>query len=411
MDDQRPPWAQRLLQLRRDQRWSQRELARRLRDEAVRRGERPVSVEHLARAARRWEHGEHQPNEDYRRLLAGVYGVPERALLDGSPAGVVGNDEADDFDPDMVELSRRAAASDVTGGVLDALDLAVVDLGRRYARTAPTDLLGAVRRRSRDVVHLLDGRATLGQRRRLLVAGGWLSLLAATVHVDLGHPLAARMARDTAASLGREAGEPELVAWAVENATWEAIVEQCWPEAVELARAGLGVAPRGGSAVVQLAAQEARAAARRGDAHTVHSALERAGRALDEQAPGPPDHHFFFDPAKLTGYTATSLAWLGDPAAEEYAREVVTTAAAPRRLATARIDLGLVLTDLGRPDEAVELGNAALDSRRLVSSNVWRAGELAHTLADRYPGLPEARDLDERFRAARPAIETVLDEA
>lgn len=398
-----PRYASRLLELRAARQWGRRELARRLRAEAARRGESLPDLEHLVRAVRRWESGAHRPSELYRELLAGAYDVPAVVLF-GEPVTAPAGDHADDLDVELLELNRRAEASDVGGSVLHAVDLAVADLARRYIRTPPAELLTMVRRRSRDVVRLLDGRATLAQRRRLLVAGGWLSLLAATVHVDLGHRLAARIARDTATSLGREAGETELVAWAVECAAWEALVDQEWAEAVALARAGQQLAPPGRSAGVQLAAQEARAAARLGDTAAVHAALARAGTALERLPDGPADHHFVFDRRKLTGYTATSLAWLGDGAAEEPAREVIRTATSARRLATARIDLGLVLASLDRPDEAAALGTLAVDSGRLVPSNVWRAAELATALADRYPDMSETRDYRERYQAAAAAM-------
>jgi transcriptional regulator with XRE-family HTH domain len=399
-----PRYAARLVELRSARQWGRRELARRLRTEAARRGENLPDLEHLVRAVRRWESGAHRPSELYRDLLASAYDVPPLVLFGEPAATPAAVDDADDLDVELLELTRRAEASDVGAVVLRAVDLAVTDLARRYTRTPPQELLTQVRRRSRDVVRLLDGRTTLGQRRRLLLAGGWLSLLAATVHVDLGHRVAARIARDTATALGRETGEAELIAWAVEGAAWEAVVDQEWPEALQLSRAGQQIAPAGRSAAVQLAAQEARAAARLSDSHAVSRALHRASGALESQPEGPPDHHFVFDARKLTSYTATALAWMGDPAAEEHALEVIRTAISPRRLATARIDLALVLVGLGRPDEAAALGALAVDSRRLVPSNVWRAGELASALTTRYPDLAESCDYRDRYRTAAASI-------
>lgn len=306
-----------------------------------------------------------------------------------------------DFDAELLELVRRAEASDVGATALDAVDLAVADLALRYPRTPPVELLAAIRRWSRDVVTLLDGKTTLAQRRRLLVAGGWLSLLAATVHVDLGHRAAAQIARNTAASLGREAEESELEAWAVETAAWEALVARRWAEALSLARTGQEIAPRSRAAIVQLTAQEARATARLGDTRAVYAALALTDKRLREQPDGQDSlHHFVFDPAKLVYYTATALSWLGDPAAEDYSREVLSASRAPRRVVTARIDLGLVLTELGRPDEAAALGAEALGSGWLVPSNVWRAGELVAALTTRYPDIAESRDLGEQLRTA-----------
>jgi hypothetical protein len=69
---------------------------------------------------------------------------------------------------------------------------------------------------------------------------------------------------------------------------------------------------------------------------------------------------------------ATALAWAGDPAGEAIARDVADRYAAagpPRRLATARIDLGLIIRRGGRPDEAAALGTLAAGSGRLVPSN------------------------------------------
>jgi transcriptional regulator with XRE-family HTH domain len=399
-----PEWAVRLVELRTAAGWGRAELARRLRGEARRRGEAQVpDVEHLVRSVRRWEAGRVRPGGLYADLLDTVLGVSGAAMFD-NPVETAAGDDADEVG-ELLDLARRAEASDVGRTALDALDWAVIDLARRYARTPPGDLLHAVRRRARDVGRLLDGKATLGERHRLLVAGGWLALLAATVHVDLGRRYAARVARDTAVSLGREAGEPELIAWAVEGAAWEGIVDREWPEAVALARAGAERAPRGGSAAVQLAAQDARASARLGDRQAVHDALGRAARLLhDQRGDHPPDSHFTFDPRKLTSYTATALAWLGDPSAEDYARKVIDGTTAPRRLATARIDLALILTDLDRPEEAAALGAQAVDSGRLVPSNLWRAAELDAALT-RWGELDEVHGFRDRYAATRRAID------
>jgi hypothetical protein len=49
-----------------------------------------------------------------------------------------------------------------------------------YPGTPPAELLGRVRRHLGYLARLLDARKTFDEHRRLLVAGGWLSLLAAT---------------------------------------------------------------------------------------------------------------------------------------------------------------------------------------------------------------------------------------
>src|SRR5487761_1573285 len=84
-----------------------------------------------------------------------------------------------------LELARRAEASDVGNNVLDQLEVTVDDLAIAYPGTPPAHLLSRIRIHLGYVSNLLDARATLTVHRRLLVTGGWLSLLAATCLIDL----------------------------------------------------------------------------------------------------------------------------------------------------------------------------------------------------------------------------------
>lgn len=299
---------------------------------------------------------------------------------------------------ELLELAARAETSDVSPATLKLLDLSVEGLARAYTRVPPAKLLRDVRVCARQIGSLLDGRATLAQRRRLLVNAGWLALLAATLHVDLGQRGAATTVRNVAGSLGRETDHPEIGAWGAEIETWTALVDQNWSQAAALAAAGEALAPPDSSVAVQLAAQSARTAARLGDGPEVRAALRRCVATLDRQPQDrPPDHHFYFDGSKLVLYTGTALAWLGDPAAEEYARHVAAgyeAGSQPRRLATARLDLGLVLARLRRPDEAAHFGVLALASNQLVPSNAWRADELIVAVSE-YRGMPEVEELRE----------------
>ncbi len=354
------------------------------------------------------EHGRRWPSRSVTEALDGALDA-DGALIalwaDGPSAtgpvgsGVVGYDGAGLAE--LHALAEHAERSDVTPTVLDTIDAAVDGLARDYARARPEQLLRDVRALARQIGTLLDGRSTLAQRRRLMVAGGWLALLSATLHIDLGQRRSAVAARTVAASLDRETEHGEIGAWAVEIDTWAALVDQDWRLAAALASAGRDIAPTGSGAAVQLAAQHARAAARLGDGHTVRAALDRAARMIDQQPPERPrDHHFAFDARKLDGYCATALAWIGDRAGEREARSVVdvySSGGPPRRLATARLDLGLILARDRRPDEAAQLGGLAVDSGTLVPSNVWRATELDDAL-DRFRTVAEAAELHERRR-------------
>src|SRR5437870_2628332 len=191
---------------------------------------------------------------------------------------------------------RMQKASDVGSVTLESLELGVENLCRSYTDTRPEELLGPVRRYRRAIGHLLGARATLAQRRRLMVLGGWVSLLAACVHVDLGQREAASTNRLAAHELGTHAEHGELIAWAFEVGAWQALLDGRYDEAVELCRAGQGLVGRTTSPYVQLIAQEARAWARRKRSRETLTALDRSAAAF-EQMPPParPDHHFTFD--------------------------------------------------------------------------------------------------------------------
>jgi hypothetical protein len=64
-------------------------------------------------------------------------------------------------------------------------------------------------------------------------------------------------------------------------------------------------------------------------------------------APDRPEHHYRYDPPKAQVYVATTLSWLGDPAAEHLIRQVLAAIQTPgerprpRRAALARANLTL----------------------------------------------------------------------
>jgi hypothetical protein len=104
---------------------------------------------------------------------------------------------------------------------------------------------------------------------------------------------------------------------------------------------------------------------------------------------------------------ATTLSWLGDPAAETYARQVLarmegSNGEAPRRrrAAAARLDLGLALAAGDKLDEAAATTLDAVNSGLLVPSNYWRAAEVISAVDGR--GVPEARELGEAYRELCP---------
>jgi len=316
-------------------------------------------------------------------------------------------------DLEAMELVRRVQASDTGQATLEAIGQAVDRLCRSYTSTLPAELLASLHAHRSYVGTLLDGRTTLAQRRQLMAFAGWLSLLTAIVNVDLHRRRAAAANLDAARTIGQELDHPELLAWAIEIEAWQALTDHRYGEAAALCRTGREPAPADTSAHVQLAVQEARASARLGLAPETHRLLDEAADALDRMPPPEhPEHHFVFDPCKMVAYTATTLAWLGDdpPLAEEYARRAVAQYENAgdgrwlRRLATTRVDLALVLARIGQPTEAAQLGALALDSGRLVPSNIWRVAELDHELTTRYGPLTDVADFHVQYIETRPRV-------
>jgi transcriptional regulator with XRE-family HTH domain len=327
------------------------------------------------------------------------------ALVSPAPVAPVDDDELA-----AIDLLRRVEVSDVSDETLTRLELAVDDLATAYARTAPVELLARVRRHLQYVGTLVDARMTLGQRSRLLTAGGWLSLLAATVHIDLRHTAAADARLGTANAVAVQVDHPEIRAWCLETRAWDALTDGHYGTALDLSRQAQTLAQRGSSAHIQATAQEGRAWARMGQQAETRAVLDRISQLTAALAvPDRPEHHYHYDPDKALAYTATTLAWAGDPAAEEYARAVIRRlevaadgVARPRRIASAQVDLGLALLAAGQPDEAVSVTTAAIVSGRIVPSNWWRVTEVVAGVER--TGVREADSLRDAYEALRPDL-------
>lgn len=308
-----------------------------------------------------------------------------------------------------VDLAERVIAGDVSRETLGGLAAAVDDLAVDYSREPAGVLLAAIDGHLAAVRRLLDCRMTLRQHRQLVVSGAWLSLLAATCQIDLQHGARAATYLRTASTMAAEADHAELTAWCLETEAWAVLTTGAYADAIALSEAAQAAAPAGSSAAIQATAQEGRAWARMGDAKSTRRALDRVAQLVSPlHMPDRPEHHYRYDPGKALSYTATTLAWVGDPAAEYYAREVVrllVEAPGPprlRRTAIAQVDLAAALIAAGKPDEAADWTAVAVRSGRIVRSNWWRAVEVAVGV-DRLGATTEAAELRELCNAMRPA--------
>jgi transcriptional regulator with XRE-family HTH domain len=372
------------------------------------RAQRGLSVRELAALAHCGKSQVHDLESGRRKPSTAIAGGLDEALDAGGRLVALVRQAAtadDTAEIEAVELVRRVSASDVGEETLDRLERAADLMAMAYATTPPADLLPRVRSHLGYVGSLIDARKTLAQHRRLLVVGGWLALLRATLHIDLRQGTAADAYLRTASQLADQAGHPEIAAWCLETRAWDVLTSGDFRSALELSRHAQAIAPAGGSALVQATAQEGRAWARLGDRTQTRRVLDQVARlAGTRPAPEHPEHHYQYDPAKARSYAATTLAWSGDPAAETVAREVIaelaTDGARPRRVASAQLDLGLALLAADKPDEAAAEASRAITSGRIVPSNWWRVREVVAGV--QRAGITEASDLRSEYEAFRP---------
>ncbi|MGH3977700.1 MAG: hypothetical protein ACRDRZ_01670 [Pseudonocardiaceae bacterium] len=298
-------------------------------------------------------------------------------------------DQVEAVPGDVVELVARITRRDVSPATLELLAARVDRLCRDYPVRPAGELLTEARGWLDRTRGLTEQRTSLHGHRELLVSAGWLSALVACLHYDQGHGAGAGTWREATAQLGAESGHAEITGWAHEIAAWMALTSGHPAEAAAHARAGQRVDATS-CVAVQLAAQEARAAARLGDWPAAEDAMARSRRMLDRlPAPAHPDHHFVVDPDKADFYAVDVYRQLhADGDAEEYAGRVLDysqwpdgTIRSPMRRSEALLTLGTVAARRGDLDAAVDYGLAGLgDPRKCKPSLLTVAADLDATL-------------------------------
>ena len=291
---------------------------------------------------------------------------------------------ADAGPADALELVARLTRSDVSAATLELLARRVDRLCRDYPVRPAPELLTEARGWLDRTLGLLERRTSLGAHRELLVSAGWLSALVACLHYDLGHQDGAQTWREATGSLGAESGHAEITGWSHEIAAWMALTANRPTEALAHAQAGQRI-DHTSCVAAQLAAQEARAAAKLGDRRAAEDAMARGRTVLDRlPAPAHPDHHFV-DPDKADFYAVDVYRWLGaDVPAQEYAQRTRAycerpdgTIRSPMRRSEALLTLGAVAARRGDLNAAVAYGLAGLgDPRKCMPSLLTSAADL-----------------------------------
>ena len=337
------------------------------------------------------ENGRKAPTDDLARLC------DEALRAKGELISAAREDAAAKLDRtpwQTADLVQRMQASDTTGQTLEALRSTIEELCCQYSYRDALELRREAHDWMQHVSGLLRRPVGLKAHQELLVAGGWLALLAGCVEYDLGMRSAAESTRTAALQLGLEAGHPEITGWGHEMTAWFALTQGRYRQAVDAAQRGQAVAQTS-SVHVQLIAQEAKAKARLGEAGL--GALLASGKEMLERLPYPDrrENHFKVDPAKWDYYAMDVHRIAGDDdLAMQYATTVIHdntspdgSELSPMRVSESRLTLGVVAGREGDLDQAVDLGRTGLKHGRQSKIHLLMvAGELDRELRHRFPG-------------------------
>ncbi|MEB3369934.1 ATP-binding protein [Saccharopolyspora mangrovi] len=266
---------------------------------------------------------------------------------------------------------------------------------------------------------VLERRVPAEHARDWFRTAGRACAVMANAAFDLGHPVAAEAQARTAFQCAEQADDHALLCWIRGTQSLVAYWDDRCRDAVELAQDGLRHPPEAGTAAVRLAALEARAHARLGDAHAAERALTRAEQAREEVTDADvPAGLLEFPVAKQYCYASSTALWLGGQVGLAHAERDAITAIAgyaqepePLRrigeLCLARLDLAEVRLrgrDIEGAAEQVDLVLAAASTRRTeaVLRRLRRLGKaLERTPLQAAPAAVRLRDEIRSFRAAR----------
>lgn len=263
---------------------------------------------------------------------------------------------------------------------------------------------------------LLDRAGHAPSWKDLVLAAGRLSHLLAVAACDMGEHAAAHVWCSDAARRSRDVGHPDLEAWADLVKAMIAWYQGNPRRSAVSAARGQRVARQGTVVHAKLASQEMRAEAMAGDAHGMAQARRRAGEAIAALAPGvPTTGALSIALSEDPPYTATSLLFVSRyqeavTAADRvinacYRPETRQCGEHPSAYARSLLILGLSQAGLGRLDESLAAGHAALAGGRPAWPTMVLAGKLDQTLTRRFADARQTAEYHARYLEAINTVE------
>ncbi|MDP4510756.1 helix-turn-helix domain-containing protein [Nonomuraea turcica] len=304
-----------------------------------------------------------------------------------------------------------AIAGEPLGGVVDGIGELIDHYAVTICTLPPADVYDELLTVRTYASRMLQHVGSVSSRTDLVLAVGWLSHLLAVAACDMGQHASARVWCSDAERRSRETRHPELAAWALLTRAMVAWYHWQPRQSAILSVKGQKNASEGTVAYAKLASQEMRAAAMAGDADRMTSARRRASKAIAVlPADAPVTGAFSINLAEDPPYTATSLLFAGrNEEAVVATNRVIQTVYQPEACqrgehpsgyARSLLILGLAQAGLGRLDESVAAGQAALAGSRPAWPTMVLAGKLDKVLTQQFPQARQSAEYHARYLEA-----------
>jgi hypothetical protein len=258
---------------------------------------------------------------------------------------------------DISDLTAEVIASDTDGEAIDQLAHTTEYLAETHTQLSAKKVLAEVLRLHGQTQKLLGRRQRLSQKRELFRIESQLLAHACLLFGDLQQDATAEKYGEASLLFAREAGASEATSWTAQAKTlrWQ----ERFVESAEMARRGFdhsALTP----VKVQLASQEANAAALLGDASRAREALSRAEATADQVTPDSGISVWSFPVARQAIFSLSVALHTNDPDAALRASAMADDAwksGVPRVLATwaqVRVGAGIAHLMKGSLDGAIE---------------------------------------------------------
>jgi DNA-binding transcriptional regulator YiaG len=306
---------------------------------------------------------------------------------------------ADDID----DLLARFTVTSIGEDAIQQIEQATISLAESHTQAPARKLLNQVMPLHQRVRSLLEGRLRLSEQRELYRIESLLLSHACLLLGDLNENTLAERYGMAGLAFAREAGSDQAVAMTVLAKTFR--WQKRLTESMDMARRGFACSPDA-PIRVQLASQEANAAALLGDAVRAREALARAERAAESVIPDSGLSAWSFPVTRQAVFAQSVATQIGDADAVLQAASVADaawSAGAPKvsaNWAQIRVSAGIAHLLNGHLDGAaaeVEPVLALPSSMRVATVTAYTERLRRRLEHPRYNGAAGVRELGERL--------------